>query len=206
MEKLHRRADGFSELPSGELAVVMLKRTRKVDNHNIFRYVPKPYAEPVELTWGVDQRVFAVDKDIATFMISMGWARVPNDEDIAWWNDLIDQIAAAADAATLLQEPAQEPAGEQQPADAPKVAEGIENGLEAVENGANGTANAPADAADTGTSDGTEEAVEETAEETVTETATEDSVVDEAKETVDEEVVEEAAPKKKASKKSEGLL
>lgn len=125
---LHTRADGFTETPDGELAVVMRVRTGCDAELCWFKFRSSFAADPVRVEWPAGDKLQLFSGEVVPSLLRTGYARLPRPEEIAAFlaGDLPvpdPETAAVAEMPLApVAEPVVEPVAET-PAAAPPAAE-----------------------------------------------------------------------------------
>lgn len=100
---LHTRADGYTETPHGELAVVMRVRTGCDDTICWFRYKPSFNADTIRVEWNKGDTILLLPPEVVSGLLSAKYARLPLPQEIDAFlaGDLPETIEAAKAAAAM---------------------------------------------------------------------------------------------------------
>lgn len=80
MEPLHKRADGISETPSGDIAVVMKHRSGGNADVSWFSFRAGAYDPPVRIEWPTGSALVILEPTVAHTLLRNGWAHNLPDE------------------------------------------------------------------------------------------------------------------------------
>lgn len=121
---LHTRADGFTETPDGDIAVVMRVRTGCDNDICWFQYKSRFGAAPVRIEWGAADHVVLLAAAIVPHLLVSQYARLPSAAEIEEFlaGDVAAKMVSAAEAPVTPPQGAQTPAPVPTPQPTPETA------------------------------------------------------------------------------------
>lgn len=121
---LHTRADGFTETPNGDIALVMRVRTGCGDDICWFQYRSRFGATPIRLEWGANDHVVLLAAEIVPHLLVSQYARLPTAAEIEAFlaGDVAAKMVSAAETPVAPVQGAQTPAPVPTPQPAPETA------------------------------------------------------------------------------------
>lgn len=90
MEKLFKRADGYSEASGGNFAVVPLRRTGIEEERFFFEFKPSFNSQSIRVEWPIESAIAVIPSDIAITMVRLGSARNLHQEEVDQFNEAVD--------------------------------------------------------------------------------------------------------------------
>lgn len=90
MEKLFKRADGYSEASDGKFAIVPLRRTGISEDFYYFTFKPTFNSQSIRVEWPTESAIAIIPSETATTMVRLNHARNLTKDEVEQYNESVD--------------------------------------------------------------------------------------------------------------------